>query len=205
MDILTLELFDVTVSQALGETRRALDQHPGLTLRIILGHDEMLRDNLLRFLQREGYAASAQELGRHWQVEVTPKARPAVSLPPDPAPSAPPSLLPLPLPVPEGPRPLVLLHAGYPGGEGDQGRRLLLEVLGRVAPPTPFLALAHAAIDLLEDEFARTRLEALQSRGVPVRVSREGLIFRSEAAPPFEELVDAEWQSLLARGQATLL
>lgn len=205
MDILTLELFDVTVSQALGETRRALDQHPGLTLRIILGQDEMLRDNLLRFLQREGHAATAQDLGRHWQVEVTPKARAAAPPAPEVPPAALPNLLPLPLPIPEAPRPLVLLHAGYPGGEGDQGRRLLLEVLGRVAPPTPFLALAHGAMDLLEDDFARTRLEALQARGVPVRVSREGLIFRSEAAAPFEELVDAEWQSLLARGQATLL
>ena len=42
MDILTLELYDVTVSEALREISRVLTDHPGLPLRILTAGDEML-------------------------------------------------------------------------------------------------------------------------------------------------------------------
>jgi len=69
MDILTLELFDVTVSGALREISRAVDDHPELPLRILLGGDEMLHHNILRFLERHGRAPRLRTEGGHWRID----------------------------------------------------------------------------------------------------------------------------------------
>ena len=70
MDILTLELFDVTVSEALREINRALADHPAMPLRILLGSDPMLRHNIQRFLLRLGRGTTLHPEGAAWRVEV---------------------------------------------------------------------------------------------------------------------------------------
>ncbi len=70
MDILTLELGDVTVSHALLEVKAALDRHPGLPLRIFTGPDAMVKLNLERLLERMGRSVTIQSEGRGWRLDV---------------------------------------------------------------------------------------------------------------------------------------
>jgi len=70
MDILTLELFEVTISEALREITRALEQHPALPLRILLGSDPMLRHNVQRLLVRLGRSAALHPDGAAWRLDV---------------------------------------------------------------------------------------------------------------------------------------
>jgi len=86
MDILTLELFDVTVSGALREISRAVDDHPELPLRILLGGDEMLHHNILRFLERHGRAPRLRSEGGHWRIDAAGLAAPPPPAPPPPPP-----------------------------------------------------------------------------------------------------------------------
>ena len=58
MDILTLELLDVTVFQALLELRGLLADHPGEAM-CIRGEDDLLRVNVTGFLEKQGRVVRA--------------------------------------------------------------------------------------------------------------------------------------------------
>jgi hypothetical protein len=195
MDILTLELFDVTVSQALTEVNRALEQHPGMPLRVLLEGEEMVLHNLLRFLERQERKVTSTPIGGHWQLDITPTARPMTALQPIPAPVLPAA----------HPRPLVLLRSAFAPGERALGRQLLLGLVRSVAPPVPWVALVHEALELLEDPIALEVLVEVKDRGVPVRLSRSSLVFLGKSPGPFTIMEDEEWLSLAARGDATIL
>jgi hypothetical protein len=197
MDILTLELFDVTASEALRELQRALDAHPGLALRVI-GADEMLLHNVRRFLDRHGRVhRMVQEGPKHWRLEVDARAaEPAPAAAPVPSPALQPPKPPL--------RPVLVLRSAYLPGDRVLGRRLLLGVLATVPEGTPWVCLAHDALDLLEDLTAMEILEGLEARGIRVCVS-EGSRAYHLLAPPFASMADGEWQPLAARGDLTVL
>lgn len=197
MDVLTLELFDVTVSQSLTEVSRALEQHPDLPIRILLDGEEMVLHNLLRFLERQDRKVVSTSMGTHWQLDIPPvqARKPAPALQP----------LPAKVVAESAPRPLLLLRSAFVPGDRALGRRLLLGLLRTVDAPVPWIGLAHEALELLEDPLALEVLEALKARGIPVRLSRESLAYERRGPGPFEVLEDEEWQSLAARGGATIL
>ncbi|HEY3400739.1 MAG TPA: hypothetical protein VGK03_08920 [Geothrix sp.] len=190
MDILTLELLDVTVFQALLEVRAQMAEHPREALRI-RGEDEMLRINVAGFLEKQGRTARLIQQGSQWEL--------IVAAGPAPAP------VPAMLPVPPRPRPVLLLRSAFAPGDRALGRRLLLETLSHLEPGTPWLCLAHQAVELLEDPLAATALEALRDRGIPVRVSAASLAHAGLDAQAFDSVPDAEWQKLLAQGGVIVL
>jgi len=198
MDILTLELFDVTVSHALLEVRSALERHPGLPIRILVDSDEMLRLNLERFLQRQGRPAEVRAQGGHWQLDVPGGAAVA----PAPAKLLPPPAAPL---AREEVRPVLLLRSAFAPGDRALGRNLLLGVLETLDARTPWVLLAHEALDLLEDPRAQAALQGLQDRGIPVRLSRESLRYLGHLEGAFAPMEDGEWQAILGRGGLTVL
>lgn len=191
MDILTLELLDVTVFQALLELRSQMAEHPGEALRI-RGEDEMLRVNVAGFLEKQGRPARLIQQGRQWELQVAP------------VPSTAPGRIP-PVVAPPGPRPVLLLRGAFAPGDRALGRRLLLETLAHLPPGTPWLCLAHQAVELLEDPLAVAALEGLLNRGVPVRVSAASLIHLGLEAQGFDPVPDTEWQKLLAQGGVNVL
>lgn len=199
MDILTLELFDVTASQALRELQRAVDAHGGMALRIS-GAEELVLHNVRRFLERTGRAHRVVEQGhRAWRVDVeaTPTAPPVAELKPafrgaDPR------------DAPAAPKPVLVLRSAFAPGDRALGRRLLLGVLAAAAEGTPWICLAHDALELLDDPSALEILEGLEARGVQVRVSEGSRAFH-QLSPPFASLPDSEWQVLAARGALTVL
>lgn len=197
MDILTLELFDVTVSQALTEAHRALEQHPGMPLRILLDGEEMVLHNLQRFLERQERKVTATPMGSHWQLDIAPASRPnpAAALQPLPAPVLPAIAA----------KPLVLLRSAFAPGERALGRQLMLGALRNVTQPIPWVALAHEALELLDDPLAMEVLADLPRRGVPVRLSRASLSFLRKSPEAFDIIEDDEWLALAARGDATIL
>ncbi len=195
MDILTLELFDVTVSQALTEVNRALEEHPDMPMRVLLEGDEMVLHNLLRFLERQDRKVVSTPMGSHWQLDI------AALLSRKPLP-APPSL---PVVRPPAAKPLLVLKSAFVPGDRSLGRLLLLGLLRAVQPPVPWVGLAHEGLELLEDPQALEALEALKARGIPIRISRESLAYMQKGPGPFELLEDSEWQALVARGEAILL
>jgi len=197
MDILTLELFDVTISEALREINRALEGHPGMPLRILLGGDRMLQHNIQRFLDRLGRPAMLRQDGTAWRMDVagTVQAPPPAMPVSAPAPAA---------PWPGGCRPLLLTRSHFGQGGQDIGRRLLLGVLRELDPAVPWLGLALDALELLEDPQAMALLEQLQARGTPVRISRESQLFSLEPTA-FEIMEDSLWQRLAGRGEITIL
>ncbi len=190
MDILTLELRDVTVFQALVELRAMLAEHPGEALRI-QGQDETLRVNVAGFLERQGLRARSSSGGGTWELEVAAGRRPA------PVPAASPGGAAL--------RPVLLLRSAFAPGDRALGRRLLLETLGHLGPGTPWLCLAHQALELLEDPVALEVLEGVQGRGIPVHVSLASLAQNDLDPGAFAVVPDAGWQGLLARGGLTVL
>lgn len=186
MDILTLELFGVTASQALRELGQVLDRDPGIPLRI-LGEDETVLHNVQRLLERRfrPFRVVSAE-ARSWRVDAEAKARPAA------------------LDLPPAPPPVLVVRSAFTPGDRALGRRLLLGVLARIAPGTPWVCLAHDALELLEDPAALDLLESLESKGIPVRVS-EGSRAYYRVETPFETLEDAVWQDLAARGAVTVI
>ncbi len=193
MDILTLELFDLTASQAVRELQRALESHGALALRIS-GSEEMVLHNVRRFLERNGRGHRVvQEGARAWRVDVDPpQAAPA------PAAALTPAFRP-PLP-----KPVLLLRSAFLPGDRVLGRRLLLGVLAEVEDRTPWVCLAHEALELLEDPAAVELLERLEARGIRVLVS-EGSRAYHLLSPPFASLPDVQWMPLAARGELILL
>jgi hypothetical protein len=199
MDILTLELFDRSISQALGDLNRALEEHPGMALRIFLDGEEMLLHNVQRLLERQGRKSTAIPLGGQWQIDVAPSAAK-----PTPIIHAAPSLE-LAFKAPAAAKPVVLLHSAFSPGDRALGRRLLLGILRQIALPTPWLLLAHEALDLLQDPHAMEVLMELRRAGVPVKVSRESLTYWKSQPGPFEIAEDEEWQALVGRDGLVLL
>jgi hypothetical protein len=206
MDILTLELFEVTVSEALREIDRAAEAHPDLPLRILLGSDRMLRHNVQRLLVRLGRQATLRQEGTGWRLDVAAPGQAGNAAPgqaggaaPDPRggsavdPAPPPALPPL------------LVTRSHLGPDGlEMGRRLLLGVLRELDPAVPWLGLALGGLELLADPQALAVLEQIQARGTKVQVSREGLLFVLDP-PPFEVMEDSQWQRLAGRGALTIL
>jgi len=208
MELLTLELFDVTVSAALREINTAVEEHPGLPLRILLGGDEMLHHNILRFLERHGRAPRLRSEGGHWRIDAAGLAAP----PPAPPTPLPATFIPMNRPAPS-PAPILATPARLPilltrsalGLDGaPAGRRGLLGILRELDPGVPWVCLALEALALLEDPLALRTLEALQSRGTPVRISRDSQLFPS-ADTPFELMEDSQWQRLAGRGELIIL
>jgi len=209
MDILTLELSEVTVSEALREISRVLEAHPGLPLRILTTGDEMLLHNVQRFLERSGRAARAQREGGRWRIDTAPRETSAPALPralepaqPVPAPSIPAQPAPI---QPPAPRPLLLTCQALGPAQGGVGRRLLLDLLRDLDPEVPWVGLALEATRLLEDPEGLATLRALQARGTRVRVSRKSLLFPDGPEGAFEVLEDSLWLRLAGRGELTLL
>ena len=188
MDILTLELLDVTVFQALLELRGLLADHPGEAMRI-RGEDDLLRVNVTGFLEKQGRTVRPLQQGNQWELQVTQAARP------------------IPLVSPAAPvvRPLLLLRAAFAPGDRALGRRLLLETLSQVEPGPPWLCLAHQAVELLDDPGAVAILEGLKGRGIPVHVSAASLVHGGQESAGFDLVSDEGWQKLLARGGVTVL
>ncbi len=190
MDILTLELLDVTVFQALLELRGQLADHPGEALRI-RGEDEMLRINVAGFLEKQGRIARLVQQGDQWELQVASAFRPAA--------------VPVMTPPKATPNPVLLLRSAFAPGDRALGRRLLLETLAHLEPGTPWLCLAHQAVELLEDPGAVVILEGLKGRGIPVHVSAASLAHGGLGSAGFELIPDEGWQKLLARGAVTVL
>jgi hypothetical protein len=188
MDILTLELLDVTVFQALLELRGLLADHPGEAMRI-LGEDELLRMNVTGFLEKQGRTVRPTRQGSQWELQVAQGARP----------------IPLVTAVAPSVRPSLLLRSAFAPGDRALGRRLLLETLAHLPPGTPWLCLAHQAVELLEDPGAVAVLEGLRARGIPVQVSVASLAHGNLGPSGFDQVTDAGWQKLLAQGSLTVL
>lgn len=195
MDILTLELLDVTVFQALVELRSLLAEHPGEAL-VVRGEDEMLRINVAGFLDKQGRGSRLVQSGHRWELHVAVPSRPV----PVPAAAVPP-----PPPPPPRPQPVLLLRSAFAPGDRALGRRLLLETLACLEPGTPWLCLAHQAVELLEDPGALVILQGLKGRGIPVQVSAGSLLHAGLESPSFEAVPDEGWQKLLVQGRVTVL
>jgi len=188
MDILTLELLDVTVFQALLELRGLLADHPGEAMRI-RGEDDLLRVNVTGFLEKQGRAVRVVRQGALWELQVAQASRP------------------VPLVSPGAPavRPVLLLRSAFAPGDRALGRRLLLETLEQLEPGTPWLCLAHQAVELLEDPGAVKILESLKGRGIPVHVSAVSLAHSGLMTTSFDQVPDLGWQKLLVRGGLSVL
>jgi hypothetical protein len=188
MDILTLELLDVTVFQALLELRGLLADHPGQAMRI-RGEDDLLRMNVAGFLEKQGRTARLVRQGERWELQVAQAARP------------------IPLVSPAAPtiRPVLLLRSAFAPGDRALGRRLLLETLSHLEAGTPWICLAHQAVELLEDPGAVAILEGLRGRGIPIHLSASSLAHGGQQTAAFDLVPDEGWQRLLARGGVTVL
>jgi hypothetical protein len=202
MDLLTLELFDVTVSEALREINRVLEDHPALPLRILVTGDEMLLHNIQRFLDKAGRTATPFRENGRWRIETGPKSASIPSLPIALEPVQ--RIIPA---APAAPRanPLLLTRAALGTGNGGSGRRLLLGVLRELDPAVPWVGLALEAVELLEDPEALAVLSDILKRGTPVRISRACLLFPDGPEGAFEPIEDSEWQRLAGRGDLTIL
>lgn len=188
MDILTLELLDVTVFQALLELKGLLGDHPGEPMHI-RGEDELLRMNVMGYLEKQGRTVRSIREGAQWELQVAQAARP----------------LPLVSPVAPLIRPVLLLRSAFAPGDRALGRRLLLETLSHLESGTPWLCLAHQAVELLEDPGALAILEGLRGRGIPVHVSAASLAHGGQQPGHFDQVADEAWQKLLTRGGVTVL
>lgn len=189
MDILTLELLDVTVFQALLELRDLLAEHPGEALRV-RGGDDLLCLNVASYLERQGRPARQIRQGDQWELQVpsVPRANPAPSVPSRPAPA-----------------PVLVLRSAFAPGDRALGRRLLLETLGHVPAGTPWVCLAHQAIELLDDPLALEVFQQLRGRGIAIRLSQGSLVHAGVSAGASEVMGDETWQCLLSQGAVTVL
>jgi len=188
MDILTLELLDVTVFQALLELRGLLADHPGEAM-CIRGEDDLLRVNVTGFLEKQGRVVRAIRQGPLWELQVAQASRP----------------VPLVSPTTPTVRPVLLLRSAFAPGDRALGRRLLLETLEQLELGTPWICLAHQALELLDDPGAVGILEGLKARGIPVHLSAASLSHSGQEAGGFDLVPDGGWQRLLARGGLTVL
>jgi hypothetical protein len=145
--------------------------------------------NVTGFLEKQGRSVRPIRQGGQWELQVAQAARP----------------IPLVSPVAPTIHPVLLLRAAFAPGDRALGRRLLLETLSRLEPGTPWLCLAHQAVELLEDPGAVAILEGLRGRGIPVHVSAASLVHGGQEGAGFDQVADEGWQKLLARGGVTVL
>lgn len=206
MHILTLELRDVTVSQAVLELHAALAGHRG-PLAVHLGRDEMIASNLLKLCERQGRRATlSREGGRlHLQIAEGEPSAPEAGVREEVPPSR---LAPLAVPVlppPPDPKGVLLTRSRLGAANTPTGRRMLLGVLEQLPPGTPRLILALEALDLLEDQQGRAVLARLAERGIAVGLCRESLLFQGEGAGAFDVVPDGTWQRALAEDRLRIL
>ena len=183
MDILTLELRDVTVYQALVALREQLQAEPLAALRVT-GSDETVRVNVLRFLEKQGRRVRAEAQGRAWSLEAASLQEAKGSLQRRP--------------------PVLVTRAAFTPGDRALGRQLLLGALRHLDRGVAWVCLAHEALDLLEDPLALEALEALRADGLAVFVSEASLAWSGGEAP-FPLLKDEVWQAALGRGELTVV
>ena len=67
------------------------------------------------------------------------------------------------------------------------------------------MLLAHDALDLLDDPIALECLKGLQSRGIPIHLSKASQAYLGRFEPAFLPMDDAQWQSMLGKGELTVL
>jgi len=207
MDILTLELYDVTVSEALREISRVLEAHPDLALRILVAGEEMLIHNVQRYLDRQGRTATTVREGRRWRIDTVPR-NPSAPPPEPPRPAPRPAeagLRPVEVRPPVAVPALLLTRASLGNGNGGAGRRLLLGILRELDAQVPWVGLALEATELLEDPEALALLKGIQARGTPVRISRQSMLFPDGPEFAFEVIEDSQWQRLAGKGGLTII
>jgi TusA-related sulfurtransferase len=202
MDIVTLELFDLTVSQAVLEVQRVLDANPGRALRIVMD-DEMHKHNVIKLLQKQGLTIQVSSQGQVVTIDVKASKneakegqRPAY-LPPAPVKS----VEPRPAPI----QPVLILSSSIGAGDPMVGRRMLLEILRRVDKQIPWVGIAHEGASLVRDPIGLKALKEIMASGVPVRISKESKLFYPDETSGFEAMEDSEWQMLLLKGNITKL
>jgi len=183
MDILTLELRDVTAYQALVALREQLQAEPQAALRVT-GSDETVRVNVLRFLEKQGRRVTPSLEGRQWALDVASLEATKGSLQRRP--------------------PVLLTRAAFTPGDRALGRQLLLGALRHLDRGVAWVCLAHEALDLLEDPLALEALEALRADGLSIFLSEASLAWVGGEAP-FPLLKDEVWQTALGRGELTVL
>jgi hypothetical protein len=183
MDILTLELLDVTVYQALLALREHLQAHPLEAFRVT-GQDEVVRGNVVRFLEKQGRHVDPSTQGRSWVLTVESLGSARGSLVRRP--------------------PVLITRAALTPGDRALGRQLLLGVLRNLDRGVAWVCLAHEALDLLEDPIAQEALERLREDGLAIFVSEASQSWRGEAAA-FPLMKDEVWQEALGKGELTLI
>ncbi|HJW33806.1 MAG TPA: hypothetical protein VJ505_10615 [Holophagaceae bacterium] len=183
MDILTLELLDVTAYQALLALREHLQAHPLQGFRVT-GQDELVRGNVVRFLEKQGRRFEASTQGRAWALAVESLATTRGSLVRRP--------------------PVLLTRAAFAPGDRALGRQLLLGVIRTLDRGVSWLCLAHEALQLLEDPMALEAFEALREDGMAVFVSEASVAWHGGGAP-FPLMKDEVWQEAMGRGELTVL
>jgi hypothetical protein len=204
-DIEPLELFDMTVSQAVLDVQKQLDARPGQALCIVMD-DETHRRNVVKLLNKYGRTFNEQAKGALVTIDVdpmkvlkkppvlTPVAVPRFSTQAEQAQAPPP---------PAQPLPVLILSCAVGGGDKTTGRRLLIEILRRADRSIPWVGVAFEGASLLRDPDGLKALRGLNASGVKVRVSRECAMFNADESAGFDVMEDSEWHGLLLKGKVT--
>jgi hypothetical protein len=206
MDIPILELFDLTVSQAVLEVQKALDAGRGASLQIVMD-DDTHRRNVVKLLNKHGRAFREQAKGALVTIDVD--AMKVLKKPELLRPSSVPIFVTHAdqlqvAPATQASTPPVLIVSGTIGaGDRNTGRRLLLELLRRADKSIPWVGLAFEGASLLRDRDGLRALQGVKATGVPVRVSRECVMFNPDESASFDVMEDSEWQGLLLKGKVT--
>ncbi len=183
MDILTLELLDVTAYQALLALREQMQANPLQGFRVT-GQDELIRGNVMRFLEKQGRRYEPSMQGRTWILAVESLASTRGTLVRRP--------------------PVLLTRAAFTPGDRALGRQLLLGVIRNLDRGVTWVCLAHEALDLLEDPIALEAFEALRGDGLAVFASEASVAWQGGTAP-FPLMKDEVWQEALGRGELTVI
>jgi len=197
MDIITLELFDLTVSQAVIEVQRAFEAHPASAFRIVLD-EEPHRHNVIKLLDKHGRDYSACSKGPLVTIDVKATKKPMLTAAPVRVIPAEPKLAPT-----QSILPILVLSSAIGTGDPLTGRRLLLDILRRADRQIPWICVAHEGALLFRDAASLKVLQGLVASGVSVRVSRDCMMFHPDEAKGFEMMEDSEWQTLLLKGKVT--
>jgi hypothetical protein len=205
MDIEPLELFDMTVSQAVLEVQGALDADSGRGFSIVMD-DETHRRNIVKLLNKHGRTFGEHAKGALVTIDIDPVKvlkKPA-ALRPAPVPMFSTQAERPPAPaVQAAPPPVLVLSGTLGGGDRTSGRRLLLEVLRRADRSIPWVGIASEGASLFRDQDGLAVLQKLKASGVPVRVSRECAMFNPDESAGFDTMEDSEWHGLLLKGKVT--
>jgi len=193
MDVVTIELFDLTVSQALQEVQRIMDASPSSAIRILLD-DETHKHNVIKLLDKNGREPELSTSGQLVTIDVKAINKPKLMPPAQVIPAD---------YKPARTQPVLILSGSIGAGDPNMGRRLLLEILRRADKQIPWVGIAFEGGALLRDPAGAKVLRGLVSAGIPVRVSRECQMFYPDETEGFEAMEDSEWQTLLLKGNAT--